>query len=153
MRPPPRPAERGETLVEILVTVVIMGTAFVAILLGVATTFMATDTHRQEATAEGVLRSYAERIKDPRDVPYVDCTTDPDPAAGYDAAARAAGFELPSGFSAEITAVAFWDGANPPTFGGCPGEDHGVQRIDLRVQSRPGKNQATEHLTIVKRRP
>jgi Tfp pilus assembly protein PilV len=79
----------GETLLELLVTVSIMGTAFVGVLAGIGATFMATDSHRQEATAETVLRNYAERMKDPTGAPYVTCAT----TATY---ASPTGFSLPA---------------------------------------------------------
>ena len=91
--------ERGETLLELLMTVSIMGIAFIGILAGIGTTFMAGDSHRQNATAETVLRSYAERIKDPVDVPYVKCAT----TASYP---TPIGFSLPAGgWSTSVTSV------------------------------------------------
>ena len=140
--------ERGETLVELLVTIVIMSTAFVGIIAGIGTTFMATDSHRQAATAEGVLRAYAERIADPVDVPYVDCAT----TANY---ANPVGFVLPAGgWSATVTKVAAWQGDSPPTFGpSCPGAGVGVQQITLTVKSPAGLHQATVSIVIVKRKP
>jgi prepilin-type N-terminal cleavage/methylation domain-containing protein len=151
--------ERGETLVEILVTVAIMGICFVAILLGVTTAYTATDTHRQESTAEGVLRSYAERIKD-QNLTYIDCTSNPSPGPAYLAAAEAAsGGLLPvSGFTPSVTNVTYWDGqqtgsgAQNPAFGACGVGDNGVQRISIQVVSPHGPHGATESMTIVKRR-
>jgi type II secretory pathway pseudopilin PulG len=144
--------ERGESLVEILLTLSIMGICFVAILLGVATVYTGTDTHRQEASTEAVLRTYAESIKDPQDVAYIDCTTDPNPGATYDAAVKAAGFVVPTGFTASVTGVTYWDGNDPPAFGVCPARDQGVQQVTLRVVSPHGPHGADETLTIVKRR-
>ena len=60
-----RGVQHGETLLELLVTVSIVGTAFMGILAGIGTTFNATDSQRKGATAEGVIRSYAERLGDP----------------------------------------------------------------------------------------
>jgi Tfp pilus assembly protein PilV len=140
--------QRGETLLELLVTVTIMGTAFVGIIAGIGTTFMATDSHRQEATAEGVLRSYAERIQDANDVPYVDCAT----TSTY---ASPTGFSLPAaGWSASVTSVLSWQGGPPPTFAAsCPVPDKGLQQLTLRVSSPAGNHQAIETLVIVKRKP
>ena len=143
-----RRLERGETLLELLVTVTIMGTAFVGILAGIGTTFMATDSHRQEATAEGVLRNYAERIQDPTDVPYVDCAT----ASSY---TSPTGFSLPaSDWSASVVSVLSWQGDTPATFGAtCPSPDEGLQRLTLQVKSPDGAHQAVETIVIVKRKP
>jgi Tfp pilus assembly protein PilV len=139
--------ESGETLLEILVSVTIMAIGFVAILAGIGTTLLATDTHRQDATAETVLRSYAERIQDPVDVAYVNCAT----TASY---ASPTGFSLPAtGWSASITSVQFWQGNTPPTFSTCPTTDKGVQQLTLQVQSPAGNHRATETVVIVKRKP
>ena len=72
-----------------MVTIAIMGIAFVAILTGVAIAISASDSHRQEATAEGIVRSFAERISDPKDTPYVRVRVRP---ATYQ---NPSGFELP----------------------------------------------------------
>lgn len=140
--------ENGETLLELLVSVAIMGTAFVAILAGIGTTLIATDSHRQQATTEAVLRSYAERILDPTDVAYVACAT----TANY---ASPTGFSLPAtGWSASVTSVLARQGDSPPTFAAsCPSPDKGLQQLTLRVQSPAGQHRATETVVIVKRKP
>ncbi len=128
--------ERGETLVELLVTITIMGILFIAVVAGVATSISMSDFHRQAGASEGVIRAYAERVLDPTDVPYVDCAT----TASY---ANPIGFTLPTGWTASITALTYWQGNNPPTFTATCSPDKGLQQITLRVQSKTGKNQAT----------
>ena len=139
--------EHGETLLEILVSVTIMGIAFVAIIAGIGTTLLSSDIHRQNATAEAVVRTYAERLLDPVDVPYVDCAT----TSNY---ANPIGFSLPgAGWTASITSVLKWQGNTPPTFTSTCTTDQGLQQLTLRVQSPPGNHQATETLVVVKREP
>jgi type II secretory pathway pseudopilin PulG len=137
--------ESGETLVELLVTVVILGTSIVAVVLGVATAVASSDSHRQEATAEGVLRSLAERIADPRDVPYQDCAT----TGTYSVSPP--GFNPPPGWTLSVTNVAYLQGDN--TYGASCGTDLGAQQLSLRAQSPHVAHQATETVVIVKRRP
>ena len=143
-----RRGQRGETLLELLVTVTIMGTAFVGILAGVGVTFSATDSHRQQATGETVIRDYAERIQDPVDTVYVDCATTanyPNPITG---------FTLPTGWTASVTKVSAWQGDSPPTFGvSCPTAGQGIQQVTLTVKSPTGAHQAIETVVIVKRKP
>ena len=141
--------QRGETLLELLVTIAIMSTAFVGIIAGIGVTFAATDSHRQDATAEGVLRNYAERIKDPTDVAYVDCAT----VSNY---ASPTGFALPAaGWTASLTKVLWWQGDSPPTFAATPCVVAGksLQQLTLTVTSPAGRHQATETVVIVKRKP
>jgi hypothetical protein len=129
-----------------MVTIAIMGIAFVAILTGVAIAISASGSHRQEATAEGIVRSYAERISDPKDTPYVECAS----PAQYE---NPSGFELPSaGWSARVTSVTYLQPGDPPQGynGGCS-PDLGAQQITLQVNSPSGRNAATETLVIVKR--
>ena len=129
-----------------MVTIAIMGIAFVAILTGVAIAISASGSHRQEATAEGIVRSFAERISDPKDTPYVDC-------ASPGAYQNPTGFELPSaGWSATVTSVAYLQPGEPPQgYGGGCGVDLGAQQITLQVSSPSGRNAATETLVMVKR--
>ena len=135
--------DRGETLIELLVTIVIMGLAFGAIIAGVGVAIASSDSHRQEATAEGVLRSYAERLTDPKDVPYVDCAN----AGSY---ASVPGFSAPSGWSVSITGITFLQADN--TFGGGCSPDRGAQQLTLQAVSPHPKNGATEQVVIVKRK-
>ena len=137
--------ESGETLLELLVTITIMGAAFVAIIAGVGVAIASSDSHRQEATAEGVLRSYAERIQDSKDVAYVDCAT----TANY---GSPAGFTAPTGWTVSLTGVAYLQ-ADTSYAGGCPSPDRGAQQLTLRAVSPHVKNGATETLVVVKRRP
>jgi len=140
----------GETLLELLVTVSIMGIAFVGILAGIGTTFMATDSHRQDATAEAVLRSYAERMKDPTGMVYVNCAT----TATYGVPTGFALPATPAGWTATVTSSLYWQGDTAPaTFTGVCGTDKGLQQLTLRVQSPAGSHQATETVVIVKRKP
>jgi type II secretory pathway pseudopilin PulG len=135
--------ERGETLAEILVTISIMGIAFVAILGAIGVSVMASDVSRKEGTAEALLRSSAEQVQQ---APYVDCAS----TSSYPVASASGSVTV------SITSVKYWDGTstNPATFGGsCPVPvgDQGVQSIDLKAQANDGR--ATETLTIFKREP
>jgi prepilin-type N-terminal cleavage/methylation domain-containing protein len=140
----------GFSLAEVLVTVVIVGITFTAILGGLMTAIRVSDFQRTEATADAVARSTAEWVKDSVKNPYRNC-------------AVAADYSVPptsSGYTATITSVAYWDGAAPPSTGtydlashiqsSCPaGGDKGLQRITIVATSSDG--QATESVQILKR--
>jgi Tfp pilus assembly protein PilV len=142
----------GDTLVEILVALTILGIAVVAILGAMGASVISTDVAMKQAHAETTLRSWVEDLASP-DTAYVECATTG--AAGY--SASAVGVSVPAGMTATITAVAFWDGAStsPATFGSapgsCPTSDQGLQRLSLRVASSDGKAAKTD--TMLKRRP
>jgi type II secretory pathway pseudopilin PulG len=54
--------EHGETLLELLITVMILGTAIVAVLAGIAVAANISDEHKKEVGVEVVLRDYAEAV-------------------------------------------------------------------------------------------
>jgi type II secretory pathway pseudopilin PulG len=134
-------------LVEILVTIVIVGITFTAILGGIITSITASALQRNEATADAVARSAGEWVKDSLQSPYVNC------ASTY----SLSGLSKPSDFSVEITKVEYWTWDQPtvpapyaaefqPT---CPSPDHGIQRITIEARSPDG--QATESVQVIKR--
>jgi type II secretory pathway pseudopilin PulG len=116
----------GETLVEIVMTVVIVGIAVTALISGLATTTSASTTNRATADGDTVMRNFAEAIKD---------------AAGtcVDGLPIVAGYTPPAGFGATISP------ANPV----CPAVTE-TQRLTLDVTGPSGVHQAMQ---IVVRTP
>ena len=58
-----RRAESGETLVELMITIVVVGLGVVAILGAIWTALRISDYHRKTTNADVVLRNYAEVLK------------------------------------------------------------------------------------------
>jgi prepilin-type N-terminal cleavage/methylation domain-containing protein len=153
MRWPAIHGDKGFSLAEVLVTIVIVGITFTAILGGLMTSIRVSDLQRTEATADAVARSAAEWVKDSVRNPYVNC--------GGIGAYSLAALPTPSGYSATITSVEYWDGTPPATTGtydlpshiqaACPtGGDKGLQRITIVATSSDG--QAAEAVQITKRK-
>lgn len=136
--------ELGETLVEVLVAISILGIAAVAILAGLQLTIRVSTIQRNEATGGALVRSVGETIQN-----WV-------AAGNYKACAGSgyytsnAGLSLPAGYTATQTAAQSWNGT---TWVGCS-TDNGVQQVVLTVTT-PGDatHQANETLTIVLRKP
>ncbi len=63
--PGPEGDQAGFTLVEVLVSVVILGITFGAVLGGMATSIRTSDLHRQQAQVQAVLASAVEKVKSP----------------------------------------------------------------------------------------
>lgn len=137
-------SDRGETLVELLVAIVILGVAGVAILSGLAMSVRGSDLHRKEATGGAYVRSFAEVIQT-----YVDLN-------GYKPCGSAASTygslavpDLPAGYAATVTSVQSWTGS---AWGACTST--GLQRLDLAVTSTGDPTrQAKETLTVIIRQP
>lgn len=136
--------DRGETLIELVVAVAILGIAAVAILGGVMVSIRTSVMHRNDATGGAYVRSFAEAIQ-----------TDVD-ANGYKSCANASsGYasvpvpDLPAGYTPSVTAVQSWNGS---TWGACTAD--GVQRLDLKVTTTGSAPlAAVEKLTVVLRQP
>jgi type II secretory pathway pseudopilin PulG len=135
--------ERGESLLELVVAIALMGVAVVAVMSGLTTTVLMSDVQRKQATAASVIRNYAEALQRyVADGHYVACAS----ASSY----GVPGFAAPAGFSATIVAgsVRYWTGALwlPLCL-----PDRGLQRLRISVASTDGR--ASESLEVVLRKP
>jgi prepilin-type N-terminal cleavage/methylation domain-containing protein len=143
--PQPRLGERGVTLVELLVTMTIVGIAFTALLGSLSAMFMNNDSHRKVSYAQTLLRRYAEQLQA---ASYVDCATTS--TSAYTAALA----PVPASYAASLQSVTYWNGDSAATFNSnCAGGDKGVQRITLRVQQTDSVRPVTKDLVVVKRDP
>jgi type II secretory pathway pseudopilin PulG len=135
-------SERGDTLVEVLMTMAIMAIAFVGILSGLATAIRLGGIHRGQANADVVLTSAAESVKNQT---YVPC-----PAVLLTSYNPTLGVTLPSGWSSSnvtVTAVQKWNGT---TFqASCPATDQGLELITVTATTPDGKS--TESIDVIKR--
>ena len=154
MRLPPHvQSEDGFSIAELLVTIVLVSVTFVAILTGLMTTIRVSAAHRTQSTTDAVVRSAAEWVKDVSRNPY---RTTCNGTAMY----SLNGLAMPTGYTATIRRVEYWDGAAPAGTGtynlsshigsSCPaGGDKGLQRITIVATSPDG--QATETVQVMKR--
>jgi prepilin-type N-terminal cleavage/methylation domain-containing protein len=137
-------AESGFSLIEVLLAVVIMGTAFVSILAAMGTAAQSAGLHRTEATAELEVRRYAELVEaapwdascayTPKSVGYVPTTT-PDPAP----------YPVSGPLGAPPFSLVVTQNPLPCTAGS------GVQTVHVEIQSANGK--VREFVDLVKRAP
>jgi type II secretory pathway pseudopilin PulG len=135
--------QRGESLLELVIAIALMGVAIVAVMSGLTTTVLLSDVQRKEATASSTVRKYAEALQQ-----FV--------ASGHYVACAGSGsyvvpdFVPPAGFTARIVpgSVLYWTGALwlPLCL-----PDRGVQKVRVKVDSTDGR--ASEYLDVVLRRP
>lgn len=168
-RPRAAEGERGETLIELLVGVLLMGVAFAAIFQAFLTVTAASQLNRQKTEVGLYLQHWAERTLTPigpagTGSHYQEC--------GVGAPDVAKPTPVPTGWSAtytveylkatgyrpkpsEVDPATFTNQAGCTYYGRPDGSlgDGGLQKITLTVTSEPGRFQVTESLVIYKRDP
>jgi len=140
--------DRGDSLLEVLVAVVIIGVAVVGIMSGLLTSVSISDTHRKQASAGAYARNYAEALGTfVAGGGYKTCgqPSDYTPATvgftAYDSAR----------FQATVSTVRYWI-SNAWTSSGCTAStDSGLQQLTVSVASTDLR--ATESLVVVIRKP
>ncbi|MFE3764579.1 prepilin-type N-terminal cleavage/methylation domain-containing protein [Streptomyces sp. NPDC059104] len=133
-RPRRRRGEEGETLIEVLVAVVLMGVAFVTIFGGIGTAIISSVRQQKVTGADSVIRSAAEKVVSD---PYVSC------AGGYETPVP------PPGYTMTVT-IEYWDGVGAFAKA-CPTADTGVQKVTLTLHSTGPHPVKDATLEVVKR--
>jgi type II secretory pathway pseudopilin PulG len=123
--------DSGETLIEVLCTIIIIGSAISALVAGLGSTALNTLRHRDQATANTVLRSYAEALKQTTTSEgfYTNCRTTP-----Y--AVPASLYTLPTGWTAPTNVV-----TNPCSGAG---PDPGTQQVRITIVTPRNVTQALD---------
>jgi Tfp pilus assembly protein PilE len=134
MRRPAR-SEDGETLVELIVAVAVLGVAVVALLTGFGTAIMTSGLNRTDAGQSKDIRDYAEALQQ---ATYI--STCP---ATYTALT---GYAKPAGSTLTVN---YWNGTAYTTT--C-GSDLGLQKLTIVIKPTDVRV-PTETLDIIKRRP
>jgi prepilin-type N-terminal cleavage/methylation domain-containing protein len=158
-------AERGDTLIELMVTVAVLGIAMVAILSGLWGLLRAGEYNTKASAADLVLRDYAETLKangqttigsTTYNATYIPCQTLGTTTGTYPAYTPQA---PNANYTATITQIQFLNGYSGTTpvwkaqSLGCPtGGDQGLQMLTLRVSSPASSTtSSTETVNIIKR--
>jgi prepilin-type N-terminal cleavage/methylation domain-containing protein len=117
-------SERGDTLVEVIVSIVILAIVTAGLLAGMTTTTASSNIGRQQADAEALLTSAVEAVKDPTQFPY-DCS------GNYDIQSLA-----PAGWTVAVVNTELWDGTTfAPVGSPCSAQ---MQDLKIQVQSPGG---------------
>lgn len=135
--------ERGESLLELVIAIALMGVAIVAVMSGLTTTVLLSDVQRKEATASSTVRNYASALQQfVASGHYVACAS----AGTY----VVPGFTPPAGFTARVVAgsMRYWTGVLwlPLCL-----PDRGLQKLRILVESEDRR--ASEYLDLVLRKP
>jgi type II secretory pathway pseudopilin PulG len=136
-----RADDRGESLLELLIAVAIMGVAVAAIVGGIGVSVLMSDVHRKQATAGTGVRDFGEAVENQVMAGgYFPCAA----PAKY---AAPAGFTVPARFTSSVTSVKYWTGS---AWSATCGTDIGLQQLTVQVASGDGR--ASERLEFVVRK-
>ena len=148
----PSANDEGETLLELMIAVAIMGIVVVAIVGGIATSIMMSDIHRKQATAGAYVRNYGETV-----VAYVAAGTPASKAnfagssSSPDYSPSTVGFTAPAGgFVASVSSVWCWDDGSKKFISSCAAAS-AVQQVTLNIASSDSR--ASETLLVIVRKP
>ena len=140
--------DAGMTLVEVLVSIMLLGIGSSALLMSMATLIQSGDRHHQLVETDAAMAQLATALVDNSQVAYVNCAS----PAEYNSATP-----LPTGWSATdllVTAVRFWNGTGFVTTPCLDTDEYAgtyarVQELTIRA-SNP-KSGASHSITVVKR--
>jgi len=154
-----RAEERGETLIELVATIAIMGFGMIAVIASIFTASVSATNARERTQVSLLLQRWADQNIAPKGPTggnnFQDCN-----AVLYTSPAS-----LPPGYTATFTAEylisdissggpASWNTLTWGDQAACaPGRDGRLQRITFRITTKPGRSQITDSLTVVKRNP
>ena len=146
MSPTAGPRDRGDTLIELLVAVVIMTVAVVAIAGAFATGIRMSELHRKQSLAGSYVRSFAEAVQ----------TAVAASPTGYTACAGVATYTATytltdAEFKAEAVVVTYWNGTSQ--FVASCTTDTGIQKVTLSVHTKEATPRVDERVDVIIRKP
>lgn len=143
-------SDDGETLLELVISIAILGISVVAIAGSIALGIKGSVVNRNQASASSYLRDYAEAFETAvAGSAYTACGTTSTPAYSNI-------YTAPSPFQASLGRVEYWTSAGAWATSGCtPANDTGVQRLTLQVASGDSAEShgVVESLVIIVRKP
>lgn len=138
-----RSEDRGETLIELVVALAILGIAMVAVVGALGASITMSDIHRKQSTAGAEARNYGELVEN-----YVAGTGYTACAAPASYAPATVGYAAPAGYAAAATTLRYWTGS---AWSASCGTDNGLQQLTVSVSSTDTR--AVEQLVVVLRKP
>lgn len=147
------PEETGFTLIEVLMTITIMGVVAVGLLTGLGTVLIGSDRTRKTADVGTAVIKVADAVLDEAQFPYSTAC----PANGYAVGSTFASLSFPgmkiTGAQVRVTNLEWWDGTayttTCPSTAPAPFDPLRLQRITIEARTDDGRGSRT--LQFVKR--
>ena len=139
-------SERGETLLEVLATVLLLGLGIVAVLGMVFLGVRVSNSYRKTTTASNQVADFAENLlQTGTGQTYDACTPAHTPSYQYTAVKPGYSIEIEKieYLTSRVSASAQWQSS-------CPSVDQGLQKLHIKVVS-PADTEEVERLIVVKR--
>ncbi len=132
--------DAGETLIELLISVMLLGLAVITMLGGLLVLTASSVFYEDETQVQNGLYDWASTVAA---MPYTDCVT---------AGAVPGPPDLPAKYTATVTSVEYWNGSAFTAT--CPSSDTGVARLGLRIGAPlAGYPGFSKSLVVVIRKP
>jgi Tfp pilus assembly protein PilV len=127
-------SEHGSTLIEVLISVVVLGLAITALLGGMTTTVGTSSIGGQRADAETILTSAGEAVRDPNLNPYA-CNPN---VPAYSTVGPGTASPPSSAWKVNLS-LSYWDGAQWQSIGSStpPPPCGALQKITINVTNSP----------------
>jgi Tfp pilus assembly protein PilV len=135
----PRPRSRwqrgssGFSLVEVLISVLLVSSVVLALVTGLLTLVRTTESNHQRQQIQLALGNLSEGV---RAMDYIECGTATAYRADYGAPASANWTPTRAGMTFEILDVEYWNASGRTFQASCPAGDGGAQQLTLKVEWR-----------------
>ncbi|WP_088315296.1 type II secretion system protein [Kineosporia sp. R_H_3] len=130
-----RREDRGESLIELLVSVAILGITASSILGAVMIASSSSTLDRRAVQSQSLLKSWGEYVVDQASAAYTACMAASSSTLSYAAPPLQA---LPTGFTPSVVSVEYWNGTTFVSGTCTTTDDAGAQRVRLRMTVADG---------------
>ncbi len=127
----------GFSLVEVLISIMLVSTVVLALATGLLTLQRTTESNRQRQQIQLALGNLSEGV---RAMDYLDCGTATAYRADYGAPASANWTPTRAGMTFEILDVEYWNASSRTFQATCPAGDGGAQQLTLKVEWLDSEN-------------
>jgi type II secretory pathway pseudopilin PulG len=130
---PARASDAGETLIELIVAITIMGLVVIAVVAGIFALTLNARIRAEQATGHTLLTAFGQAMTAPSAAFESSCAHTPETDYTGEAAVVETGMKLPTGYHLTVVSVTYWDGTDYATSDATSPNCSQVQRLDLEV--------------------